>query len=501
LVDGGSLLTLLFNTKAEAQYKKLFLDLNYVMNELEYDIEAGSPNISDYQASSWLSFIIPIDSTVSELPNIDSGIGQVEVPIPLRSYPTPPSLISQQGETEYPDATDVEQAKMWTYALTYERQDAAQDTDYLTVTFNTSSQSANAAYASAGPSTAQLFNQLFNALAQFNFVYPSLKNDLAQLPAWQPGTPNPLALNAMQVFQQLVSAVASAWDAYANPPAQSEVFKSSVAQNLIEQTYNYSLETLITPDGNLDSLTVKPFAEQPPFLPSAVYVYTKDAQGNSTKYKMLNTRSGADEEEAEALADNASEKTWYYPDGSSGYQPVPAFGSVVQEFDFSDLDIVLTQNGWGGVYVTRNENLVSYAPTNPAFVYQTPLARFSNIMVPLIENTSCIPITYENDLTQTLNKLFEDLFKVDATKGVHFIKFSCQYGYQLVASSSNGNPCDNPMDSLTSLISRLPVLFIPKYGFSLGDSGLVTQIVDYINQWKQSSQASDDGGFYIFQSG
>jgi hypothetical protein len=433
------------------------------------------------------------------LPNIDSKIGQVEVPIPLRSYPTPPSLVSQLGEP-FPNATDVQEAKLWTYALTYERQDAAQDTDYLTVTFNTSTQSPNAFASSLNADAAQLFNQLFNALAQFNFVYPTLKNDLTLLPAWRPGTTNPLALKAMNVFQQLVNNVARAWDAYANPPAQKSAFKLSVTPNLVEQTYNFSLETLITPEGNLDSLTVKPFDGQPDLMPSAVYVYTKDAQNQPKKYKMLNTRGGATEDE-EVLDENQSVKTWYYPDGSGDDQPVPAFGSVVQEFDFSDLDIVLTQNGWGGVYVTRNENLVSVAPTNPAFIYQTPLARFSNIMVPLVENTSCIPITYNDDLTATLNKLFEDLFKVDSSNGVHFIKFGCQYGYQLVSSAGSTNPCGNPMEALTSLVSRLPVLFIPKYGFSLGDSSLVTQVVEYINQWKETSQASDEGGFFIFQVG
>jgi LysM repeat protein len=494
LLNGGALLTLLFNTKAEAQFKKLFLDLNYVMNELEYDIEPSS-DISDYQASSWLSFIIPIDSTVSDLPNVDSKIGQVEVPIPLRSYPTPPSLISQAGEPEFPEASDVEQAKKWTYALTYERQDAAQDTDYLRVTFNASTQNPLLAGSVNNANSEQLFNQLFDALAQFNFVYPALKNDLALLPALKPGTANPLALNAMNIFQQLVSAVANAWYALANPPTDESALANLRTQSLIEQTFNFSLETLITPEGNLDSLTVKAFADQPVLLPSVVYVYTKDANNQPVKYKMLNTRSGV--KAAQVAGASATEETFYYPDGSDGNQPVPAFGSVVQEFDFSDMDIVLKQNGWGGVYVTRNENLVSSAPTNPAFIYQTPLARFSNIMVPLIENTSFIKINdASNDLKISLTQLFADLFS-SATSGTHYIKFGCQYGYQLVSSSSGSNL----PGSLASLISRLPVLFIPKYAFSVGDTNLVTQVVDYITEWKQTSQASDDGGFFIFQVG
>ncbi len=496
LVNNGALLTFMFNTKSEAQYKKLFLDLNYVMNELEYDIQAGASNISEYQASSWLSFIIPIDSTVTELKNIDSRIGQVEVPVPLRSYPTPPSLISQAGEPEYPQASNVVQAKMWTYALTYERQDAAQDTDYLTVTFNTSTQSSTLAAANASDNSAQLFNELFNALAQFNFVYPALKNDLTLLPTLKPGTPNPLATKAMTVFQQLVAEVANAWYALANPTKQANALGLSVMQGLIEQTYNYSLEVTIF-DGRLDSLTVKPFANQPVLFPAAIYVYTTDKTTGEELLYQLTTN----EDEAEVVDGSETEKTFMYPDGSGNAKVVPAFGSVKQIFDFSNLDIVLTQNAWGGVYVTRNENLVSFAPTNPAFIYQTPLARFSNIMVPLIQNTSCISITYQNNLTDTLNKLFQDLFSVDTNTSSHDIKLSCQYGYQLVSSASDANPCGNPNDPITSLVSRLPVLFIPKYSFSLDDPTLVTQIVDYITNWLPSSQASTDGGFFIFEVG
>jgi LysM repeat protein len=494
LTNNGALLTFMFNIKTEALYKKLFFDLNYVMNEMEYDIQAGSANISDYQASSWLSFIIPIDSTVGSLPNISSSIGQVEVPIPLRSYPTPPSLISQEGDTEYPDATTVAEAKMWDYRLTYERQDAAQDTDYLTVTFNTTSQDNAVKSAAINSNLAQLFDALFAALAQFSMVYPAVKNDLAVLPTLKPGAPNPLTLNAMSVFQQLVNGVATAWENLVTAANQASRMRLGAALGLVEFTYNYSLESTIAPDGNLAALTVKPLDAETTVFPANVYVYTTDKQGNVIEYQLTAN--------AEA-ATNENEKTFYYPDGTGNVNPVAALGSVKQIFEFAGLDMVMTQNAWGGVYVTRNENLVSYAPTNSTFIYQTPLARFSNLMIPLVQNTSCINITASQDptdfaknLTDSLNQMFSDLFSADAANS-HDIKVACQYGYQLVSSASGTNPCGNPNEKLTSLISRLPVLFIPKYSYNLNSPDLVNQIVAYIVQWSQ--QASTVGGLYIFE--
>ncbi|MEW6130182.1 MAG: LysM peptidoglycan-binding domain-containing protein [Acidobacteriota bacterium] len=489
LSNSGSLLNFMFNSKSIAQYKKLFLDLNYVMNEMEYDIQSGAANIGDYQASSWLSFIIPIDSTVSELKNINSYIGQVEVPLPLRSYPTPPSLISQTGESEYPQAQSVDEAKMWNYAMTYVRQDAAQDTDYLSVTFNSAPQSAMArgVLLTDVNDAAQCFETLFNALAQFSSVYPVLKTDLAQLAGWKPGTQNGTALAAMNIFNQLITAVANAWLAYTNASQSGGLLDA--AQGLTQQTYNFSLESLLASDGSgyLASLVVTPFANQPAMFPSKIFVYTTDkVTGNVVIYQLPDDGG-------------TTVRVYSYPDGESSVNQVAAFGQVKQVVEFDGLDIVMTENAWGGVYVSRNQNLVSFAATNPAFIYQTPLVRFSNMMTPLIRNTSCILINQGDDLAASLNQVFKDLFSADTSGNSHNIKLTCQYGYQLVASTTSSNPCDNSGAGLTSLISKLPVLFVPLYAYNLNDPDFVATLVTTITAL--TSGASSTGGLLIFEIG
>src|SRR6185436_5669487 len=59
LADGGTVVTFLLDVKAEAERRKVFLDLDYAVNELEHDIE-NVAGVEGYQASSWLSFILPV---------------------------------------------------------------------------------------------------------------------------------------------------------------------------------------------------------------------------------------------------------------------------------------------------------------------------------------------------------------------------------------------------------------------------------------------------------
>ena len=62
------------------------MQLSYQVNQLEYGIQDVSW-ASGYQSSQWLTFL---------LPPTDAAIGTVDVPIPLRAYPVPPSVTGQQ---------------------------------------------------------------------------------------------------------------------------------------------------------------------------------------------------------------------------------------------------------------------------------------------------------------------------------------------------------------------------------------------------------------------
>ena len=41
-----------------------------------------------YTASTWLTFIVPLAASLSD-------VGEILIPVPLRAYPTPPSVTAQ----------------------------------------------------------------------------------------------------------------------------------------------------------------------------------------------------------------------------------------------------------------------------------------------------------------------------------------------------------------------------------------------------------------------
>ena len=80
-------LTFLFQTASNTAFSNLAVQLSYQVNQLEYGIE-DVPWASGYQSSQWLTFLQPPP---------DTPIGTVDVPIPLRAQPVPPSVTSQQA--------------------------------------------------------------------------------------------------------------------------------------------------------------------------------------------------------------------------------------------------------------------------------------------------------------------------------------------------------------------------------------------------------------------
>ncbi|MDJ0824020.1 MAG: LysM peptidoglycan-binding domain-containing protein [Rhodobacter sp.] len=90
--DGPSSLNVLFTSASNTAFKNLSIDLSYQVNQLEYDVQ-DLPWAEGYQASQWLSYIIPPQDTPGA--HAAAEIGTVDVPIPLRAYPVPPSMVSQ----------------------------------------------------------------------------------------------------------------------------------------------------------------------------------------------------------------------------------------------------------------------------------------------------------------------------------------------------------------------------------------------------------------------
>ena len=93
--------------------------------------------IGQYQASSWLTFVLPIDGTGADAAaKARHRIGEMPVVIPLRTYPVPPSLVSQQILADPDSLERLEDIREWDYEFTYAHPDIAQDAIDSSIRFN-----------------------------------------------------------------------------------------------------------------------------------------------------------------------------------------------------------------------------------------------------------------------------------------------------------------------------------------------------------------------------
>lgn len=459
LTDNGSLLTFLFSTAADAQYRNLFLNLNYRINEMEYGI-SNVTGIQDYQASRWLSFINPIDSTADN-GHFDTGIGQVNIPIPMRSHPTPPLLISQEGIASTPGTAILSEAKQWDFDFTYQYQGVAQDTTYITVRFNESS---------AMNRFRTVNRDIFQPLAQFSVVYPLLRKDMSLLTQPNPSASNlPLLQNVVDTFAAIVDGVA---DVFRN----NEAMTAENAGSPEPHTYRYRLDN--------------------------TYSYVSSAPELSTLKLTLVEPTGHDRTlwPAIYLPGSGSPDTPLKSDEASGLEKVYYYPAVIEQssdlklrFKFEKNDATVIYNGRAEVYVIRNEQLVSKSATNRDFICTTPTVKFANPATPFLQNDNPIPInTFEPGRQAALRNMFGLLLNANSSGLLdkdYILQMTCKYGYQLAGSGE------------TAVFSYLPMVFIPnfKLGPNHGISDFVDSLEKQLQTWeKQNNPVKRAGNINVF---
>lgn len=164
-------LTFLFRTASSTAFSNLALQLSYRVNQLEYGIE-DVPWASGYQSSQWLTFLLPPP---------DAPIGTVDVPIPLRAHPVPPSVTSQRT-IPFTGPLTLQELRRYDYDYSFSAQRAAQDAVSTSQLQNT---------VLAGETTAASTSPapLPGALAQYAAVRDGLEQDLALLTRVDPVVP------------------------------------------------------------------------------------------------------------------------------------------------------------------------------------------------------------------------------------------------------------------------------------------------------------------------
>jgi len=499
LTEGEATASFLFTVKSPADHRSAQLTLEYAITEME--LPDPGMAIGDYEGSSWLQFIGPLET---------EQLGELDIPVPLRAYPGPTSVVTQVARQSVAAPASAADLLGWDFGFVYQHASAEQDTPMIAIGFNGEPASPMA------PPQSETLTPVFNALAQFISVYPALRDDLALLAQQTELSPETEA--AVRTFAQLVQMVADAFI----PRAALRAFR------LVPETYAYQLHKDQDAAGNLTQLVVTSVdiatgQPQPPDRnPEKVAIWPT---GISASYPDPNAENGRTTvqlvpgqqretaitflyPESPAIpADTPVEHRFVFawPNGSQdGYNDVwPATGSGFaqpQTIVFTGVNPLARQNAMAGAAVTRNQALVAGFTTNNAFVYRTPLTRFTSSAMPLVTADSPITIgAAPTPVAQALGEFLQQLFTTHnswSPDDTIYVRVGAGYTYPIA-----GGPGDTDDTGLDVVV---PVLLVPGVDFNpttdwdwTRPDSIVRQIQAAIDGWR-ADQSLPPGGSYTF---
>ena len=475
--DDSSEISFIFSTKNADTTKVVSLDMSFQITHVEFEIE-NVPDVEGYQASKWLTFIIPanMEPPTREASVLIQQLGQVDIPILLRNYPEPPTLTKQEAVPVVPTEGEttkkiLEQATEWGYEYQYNEVQAAQDKIFSNISFNAALQASNA-------SLMGVQRNLFNDMAQMISVWPQVLSDLTTYltkikPSSDDDDPNVSpAYYAMQTFVETTNNLALAWNDYNGSISSAKTMTATTSSYdfIIEQ--NNDLNFLAECDSCTEEvfcgrliLTIVPPGDISAFDLALFNANTiKDVALSQTPVVEISgyTRVQATEKDGTPITNSY----WYSPDPTVkdptylGY--ACSFDIVERLVEVNGLNVLEYQDAWAGISIIRNEDLVEDNQTNNDFIYRTPLIRFSNKLIPLLSTDVEINIAQlENQsganmsLANHLANLFNTLFSADLLPE-QTIKISASWNYALRADASDILP---PI--------QLPILLYTPFSFEI----------------------------------
>ena len=461
-LESASHLTFFFDTPNPEKYEDLELTLALKANELEYNIK-NLPGVKGYQASDWLSLI---------LADSDGDILEpAQIPIPLRTYPVPPSLVFQRAELD-PDSRgdSLANVRQWQYLYTYEHLDVAQDTLESDVQYNLSAPPPLPnQLGSVDDSSAET---LFDALVRFDHHYPALAKVLADLPADLAS--NREVTESVASFASLVKEVAARWSSWQLVTGRIDPQGVDYEINEKELTDGPATKevTIVAPT----SVATLPQVQLPQFreLPNSPEPFPAPAGFYGQRYLF------ADKTRAEAKRDPVF-----------GESSIPDRTLIIQ-----DRDIIAHQSAWSGIWLARNRQLMAdpTVRTNPAFVFQTPQVRFSNPVTPLLVNSrpwniaELHPDGRYQALERHLDRLFATVLPARAALP-YGLRLDCRYSFAVAAVAGE------------TLFSAVPVLLTPRLEIKIDEKvsgAMVGAIATEIERWRRANAPVEDEGRYQF---
>lgn len=477
-------LTFSFDTNREQQgrdgkqFDDVFsIDLFYQINAIEHEIHPVV-GIEGYLASSWLTFVLPDSFDTPGQRKILVPLGEQTIPVPLRAYPTPPSLSEQTfiphvkqfvGDSLLlkSDEDQLLEARRWDYVCQYEYVGAAHDKILADIKLNVP--------VSGGLQAAKFSDaddpDLFAALVQFSAAYPGIARDLDRYLAT--GTDETNARTAISSFAWLAQRVAKAWHTWQNslalysaPILESPEYHFVITQRQeliqtvkalvvsVETTDRMGFRLPQLPEVEIEGFKTVPFAQT---MDSASYYFI-------------------------SLQD---QKVLPYDTGRN---------ISSRRLVFKDFDILKFENAWAGAAVKRNEDLIEGETTNPVFVFQSPVVRFVNVLTPLLDPDEKIDIGQYTEqkpakLAQYLSDFFIAFFEAAQTVGNEnrTIRLGASYGYGLQDSGATSGLMPDLEVLIPILLSMPTSISILKLG---PDSPFIKDVSDTIEFWFRTNAPS-----------
>jgi LysM repeat protein len=450
--------TMLDVRQAKAQ-RNLRVNLNLQLTQIERDIR-DVPQIEGYQSSTWLTFVNPFTVTGDGVPLLSPTI-----PIPLRAYPTPPSLTEQQGIPEVKQFTRrrgaladaegnaLDKARAWSYGFTYEGVEADQDSVYAVVTLNVNQNEANAFADPDDP-------DLLEALVQFAAVYPEVADDLEQVRA---GDDNPVARNALTSFAWLVQRAGNAWLQWRE--AQDALAAARAAPNR-ETTFR------VRENGQGED-------------PLTVVVSRVSETGPAITFPVIEIQGYT------AIAHDHEDGVAYTYEDPAGSTLTAEAGKAISKRRalVGGFDVLKEENAWAGIFIVRNEDLVDSAPTVSEFLYQTPRIRFIDPLTPLLDPDIEVPIgpftpgDERRPLVTFLTNFFDVFFEGAVSPGEQrTLAMGAAYSFGLGRDpgAQSGLRVDNP------------ILMTPPQPFPVNESGADNAFLEAVSaritSWLQRNE-------------
>ncbi|MFN1215731.1 LysM peptidoglycan-binding domain-containing protein [Chryseobacterium kwangjuense] len=466
--DTDSFLTFSFTTKNAKEFTSVDLDMTYVVTHVECDITEVA-GINGYQGSNWLTFIIPADvssnnsgtvNAASVVSSLQQSLGNVDIPVVLRNYPTPPTLTTQTGKgvSVEGDTTKIRLAKAseWDFTYSYTEDQAAQDKIFSDIEFNMIPNSS--AKMSGAPS-----RDLFSDLAQFVTVWPQVLDDFnrylklinAQSDSSDPNLAN--AYYALQTMVTLTNNLSIAWSEF------NSLLFGNPGSNATARAYDFIIRQ--TDDTDFDNrllVTIVPAVD----LSSNELLLHRgtrpvlEVELPQTPYVTIDnyTKVNATDKKGTPIPD----AYWYQAADNTYLSWEESFNIPSRNVNVDALNVLQFQYAWAGLSIIRNEDLVPDNPTVNDFIYRTPLVRFSNKLIPLLSNDDSFDIARINNdtglnlpLAQQLANFFSTFFTYDEL-AEQLVKLSVSWNYPLLATSGDLMPA-----------IELPVLLAAPFTFEI----------------------------------